>query len=294
MNDHDISILNIHLFQTQQPSSDFYFSTIKAHLLNSHKHIEKPHKHDFYACMLFTKGSGSHEIDFQKYTVEPRSMFFMSPGQVHAWQLSDDIDGYIFFHSGPFYNLHYVSQQLRHFPFFGSIHTKRKLQLNAETCLEIAELFKTIGQEHFSQDKNSIDYKLTLVTQLYIKSLRLFSLNSEENHLKNSNYIQHYQNFETLIEENFRTEKSIAQYAEWLCISPKHLNRIAQSVVKKTASDVLTDRVILEAKRMLIHLDQNLSDIAFQLGYEEYSYFVRVFRKRTGQTPSEFIKTHKH
>ena len=77
-------------------------------------------------------------------------------------------------------------------------------------------------------------------------------------------------------------------------ISPKHLNRITQTVMQKTASEIITERVILEAKRMLIYLDESLVEIAFRLGYEEYSYFARVFRKNAGITPSQFVKNHKN
>ena len=96
MNNNDISVLNINLFQPEAKRSDFYFNTLKEHLLKSHKHTEKPHRHDFYACKIFTKGNGIHEIDFQKYDVSAGSLFFMSPGQVHSWQLSEDTDGFIF------------------------------------------------------------------------------------------------------------------------------------------------------------------------------------------------------
>lgn len=70
---------------------------MKGHLKSSHKHIEKPHRHDFYVTVLFTHGSGVHEIDFQSYDVQPGSLFFLSPGQIHSWELSDDTEGYIFF-----------------------------------------------------------------------------------------------------------------------------------------------------------------------------------------------------
>jgi AraC-like DNA-binding protein len=64
-------------------------------------------------------------------------------------------------------------------------------------------------------------------------------------------------------------------------------------VVQKTATDVITERIILEAKRMLMYLDESLTEIAFRLGFEEYSYFVRVFRKTSGMTPTQFIKKYK-
>ena len=76
-----ISVLHINLFQSEKNAPDFYFNTLKNHLVSSHKHIEKPHRHDFYVTVIFTKGQGIHEIDFQKYDVSEGSLFFLStPG----------------------------------------------------------------------------------------------------------------------------------------------------------------------------------------------------------------------
>ncbi|MEN4761340.1 helix-turn-helix transcriptional regulator [Chryseobacterium sp. C39-AII1] len=289
-----ISVLNIDLFQKGKNTSDFYFSTVQNHLIVGHRHLEKAHRHDFYATILFTKGSGVHEIDFQKYTVEAGSLFFMSPGQIHSWELSNDIEGYLFFCLQDFYELHYVNQKLRNFPFFGSVNFPRKLQLNELELNENLTLFQELEKEYHAQDIMKNGLMLSLMSNIFIKSTRQFSRDFD--HLASSaslSYFKHYQEFETLVELYFTKEKSITFYASLMNISSKHLNRIMQTVVQKTATDVITERVVLEAKRMLMYLDESLVEIAFRLGYEEYSYFVRVFRKTSGMTPTQFIKKYK-
>jgi len=288
-----ISVLNIDLFQGGRNTSDFYFSTLKNHLIVGHRHLEKPHRHDFYATILFTHGDGIHEIDFQKYEVFPGSLFFMSPGQIHSWELSADIDGYIFFCSQDFYEMHYVNQKLRSFPFFGSVHFPKKLQLDGH-LQDFIGIIQDLEKEYHAQNLMKNGFILSLLSQVFISSMRLFSRDFD--HLSSSaglSYFKHYQDFEDLLEENFTTEKSVSFYASAMNISPKHLNRIIQTVVQKKATDLITERVVLEAKRMLIHLDESLVDTAFRLGYEEYSYFVRVFRKFSGMTPTQFIKIYK-
>ncbi|WP_294296992.1 helix-turn-helix transcriptional regulator [uncultured Chryseobacterium sp.] len=289
-----ISVLHIDLFQNGKNTSDFYFSTLKNHLIVGHRHLEKAHRHDFYATILFTKGSGIHEIDFQKYEVSEGSLFFMSPGQIHSWELSDDIDGYLFFCSQDFYEIHYVNQKLRSFPFFGSVSFPRKLQLNEAELKENINLMLELQEEYQAQNMMKNGLILSLMSQVFILSTRYFSRISDGSESSESlSYFRHYQEFERLLEEYFPKEKSIAFYAALLDISPKHLNRITQTVVRKTATDVITERVMLEAKRMLIYLDEGLGEIAFRLGYEEYSYFVRVFRKTSGMTPTKFMKMYK-
>jgi len=289
-----ISVLNIDLFQKGKNTSDFYFSRIQNHLIVGHRHLEKAHRHDFYATILFTKGSGVHEIDFQKYDVSAGSLFFMSPGQIHSWELSSDIEGYLFFCLQDFYEMHYVNQKLRNFPFFGSVNFPRKLQLNSEELHENINLFSVVEKEYHAQNIMKNGLMLSLMSQIFINSTRQFSRDFDNLASSASlSYFKHYQEFETLVEENFTKEKSIVFYSDLLKISSKHLNRITQTVVQKTATDVITERVILEAKRMLMYLDESLVEIAFRLGYEEYSYFVRVFRKTSGLTPTQFIKKYK-
>ena len=289
-----ISVLHINLFQSEKNAPDFYFNTLKKHLVSSHKHIEKPHRHDFYVTVIFTKGTGIHEIDFQKYSVSEGSIFFLSPGQVHSWELSPDTDGYIFFFSQPYYEMHYVNQKLKNFPFFNSPSFPRKLQLQSEELVDMIRLFEAIGSEHESQNVMKESFILSLITQIYIQSVREFSKDDEKTSATSVSYFKHYQDFENLLEESFTFQKSISYYASQLNISAKHLNRITQTVMQKTASEIITERVILEAKRMLIYLDEGLVEIAFRLGYEEYSYFARMFRKNSGITPSQFIKNHKN
>lgn len=289
-----ISVLHINLFQSEKNAPDFYFNTLRNHLVSSHKHIEKPHRHDFYVTVIFTKGSGIHEIDFQKYEVSAGSLFFLSPGQVHSWELSPDTDGYIFFFSQPYYEMHYVNQKLKNFPFFNSPSFPRKLQLQSEELLNMIRLFEAIGSEHESQNVMKQGFILSLISQIYIQSVREFSKDDEKTSATSVSYFKNYQDFENLLEESFTSQKSISYYASQLNISAKHLNRITQTVMQKTASEIITERVILEAKRMLMYLDEGLVEIAFRLGYEEYSYFARMFRKNSGITPSQFIKDHKH
>lgn len=147
---------------------------MKGHLKSSHKHIEKPHRHDFYVTVLFTHGSGVHEIDFQSYDVQPGSLFFLSPGQIHSWELSDDTEGYIFFFSQEYYNMHYVNQKLKAF-LFASVSFPRKLQLDTQNLKKINFLFTELQEESLQENLMQKENILALITRVYIQSTRLFS-----------------------------------------------------------------------------------------------------------------------
>ena len=94
----------------------------------------------------------------------------------------------------------------------------------------------------------------------------------------------------SLIEEKYTTQKSAIAYAEDMNLSVKHLNRICQKTIGKTTTDVILERIILEAKRLILYSDNNLTEIARNLGYEDYSHFSKLFKQKSGMSPSQFQK----
>jgi AraC family transcriptional activator of pobA len=122
-------VYNISQFSQKIRKSDLYVNTFKRHL-ESHSFIEKPHRHNFYLLVLFTMGSGFHEIDFDRYEIVPGSLFMIQPGQIHHWQLSNDIDGFIVFCSREIYNAYFGSKKIEDYPFFRSVKSKPELKLN--------------------------------------------------------------------------------------------------------------------------------------------------------------------
>jgi AraC-like DNA-binding protein len=95
---------------------------------------------------------------------------------------------------------------------------------------------------------------------------------------------------EQLLEQHYKTEKSPSFYADNMNITLKHLNRICKETLNQTVTEIITNRVILETKRLLINPIKSVNQIADELGFEDYSYFTRLFKKKTEITPSEFRK----
>lgn len=285
-----INILKIEQFQDNVPERDFYVNNLKDHLQSHHHYIEKPHKHDFYAVVLFTRGTGTHDIDFNTYEVKPGSLFLLSPGQVHSWELSDKTDGFIFFHAQEFYDKYYGGDKVRKQPFFISSRYAPSILLEKKEVSFVTTLLNRLLFEFKNDLFRREQYLVSLIAQIYIEIDRIL-LNfgfSDTKHL--STYHLKFQEFEQLVEENFLVEKLPSWYAANLNISPKHLNRIVQAILGKSTSEVISDRIITEAQRMLIYADKNLGEVANALGYEDYSYFSFLFKKKTGKSPSAFLK----
>lgn len=275
-------IYTIQHFKAPIRKNDLYINTFKNHL-KEHNFIEKPHRHNFYLLVLFTNGSGSHEIDFDRYEIKSGSLFVLQPGQIHNWELSDDIEGYIVFYSQEIYNLHFGSRKIEDYPFYQSVNN------NPEIVLEKSELDLMLPYfELMIKDQDNAAILLNLLDCVHIEISEKYV--AENNHTIHS-YNHKIQKFEMILEQNFKVEKSPSFYAAKMNITLKHLNRICKDVLDKTVTELITNRIILEAKRLLINPKKSINQIADELGFENYSYFTKLFKKHTSSTPSAFRST---
>jgi AraC-like DNA-binding protein len=283
-----LPVLDISKFLFAGEKEGFYTNRLSKHLKEHHHDIDKPHKHNSYLVVLFTKGTGVHEVDFSSYKVKPGSVFLLNPGQTHHWELSDDVEGYIFLHSKNYYDQPYSHNTIDSFPFFYFTQNTPCIYLTKQNESKIHKLFAELLDEYNADAMLKYRKICSLLDILYIELSRLYIGKNFRKVVSSSNYSMKLKQLEQLINDNFLEIKSPAQYAALMSISPKHLNRISQTLINKSTSELITDRVILEAKRMLLHSENTVSEIAELLGYHDYSYFSRLFKKACGETPSEF------
>lgn len=271
-------------FSCNSVSSELYVNTFKDHLQN-HSFVEKPHRHSSYVLVFFTSGSGTHEVDFDTFSIQAGSLFVLQPGQMHHWNLSSDIEGYIVFYSQQMYNLYFGQKKIEQYPFYDSVTNNPEMHFNPNEASIIKPYFELLVKESKRNEVYSTDNVLNLLDSIHIEIARKYT-KSEQHHTHVYNV--KIKDFESLIERDFRQHKLPSFYAAKLNITLKHLNRVCKEVLEKTATEVISDRVSLEAKRMLTDKQLSVNEIADALGYEDYSYFARVFKKRTGLSPSAF------
>ncbi|MRX66884.1 AraC-type DNA-binding protein [Flavobacterium resistens] len=280
-------VYSVQNFSCNDIHRDFYVNTFKEHL-KSHSFVEEPHRHDSYLMVFFTKGSGKHEVDFDQFEIKRGSLFVLQPGQMHHWSLSEDIEGFVIIFSQELYNLYFGQKNINDYNFYHSIHNRPEMVFEEKEIPKILPCFDLLIQENNQNNKYQLDKMLNLLDSIHIEISRKYS--ETYSHQTHSYNIK-INKFESLLEEYFRTEKLPSFYAEKLNITLKHLNRICNEILQKTATEVITDRVILEIKRMLIDKQLAVNEVAFKVGYEDYSYFSRFFKKQTGTSPTEFRNT---
>jgi AraC-like DNA-binding protein len=97
--------------------------------------------------------------------------------------------------------------------------------------------------------------------------------------------------FKGLADQHFLNTTQVAQYADMLYVTPGHLNDLIKSVTGKTAKQIIDEKRVMEAKRLLFWGEHTVKQIAGLLNFEDDAYFNRFFKKHTGQTPALFQKT---
>jgi len=246
--------------------------------------VEKPHSHSFYMLMIILNGSGQHVIDLKTYNISRGQIYFLSPGQVHNWDLSDDIEGYSLFFEAQLLTSQYP-ERLYSYPFF-NLNAQSSVVDLAENINLFSYLFQQAFVEYQSLQSHRKEVILSFFTILLEKADRLYQLQfpiirSSYDHIL-------VQRYEQEINRHYLNHKDVKYYANLLSITPNHLNFLCKSVLDKTASQLIYERVGAEAQRLLSHTTASIKEIATDLNFEDSSYFNRFFKKQFGISPSEF------
>lgn len=244
--------------------------------------LQPLHRHDFFLVIALKKGSGIHEIDFTPYQVCDHSLFFMRPGQVHQLLLKSQSTGYIMQFKADFYHPHdkISNQQIR------KASTQNFYQFDAYRFQKIRSILTYIFEEYTEKQEKCVDVIRANMSILFIELVWHSSKNTSSN---TDLYMQgRLEQFLELIEIHMVTHKQVSAYAEMLNLSTYQLNAITKTTLGKTSSQLIDDTLILEAKRYLLATADQVNQIAYQLGFEDISYFSRFFKKHTGYSPETF------
>jgi AraC-like DNA-binding protein len=269
-------------------AKDFVADTFE-HYLDEHKNLKFPHKHSFYHLVYFSSGSGNHSIDFINFPVEAGQIYFMVPGQVHSWDFTETPKGYIVNFSEQYISALVANPRyLDQFTFLSGIANEQVINIPSEGRQRVEQIAETIIREDNSNEKLKDDFARTALLQLLIQVSR-YAIKEDGRQESNYNSIV-LRNFQKLIEQNYKEKKLTKDYAAMLYVTPNHLNALTKDITGRSAGEVIRDRILLEAKRLLINAKMTVSEIAAELDFIDNSYFTKFFKKYEGVTPEAFRK----
>ncbi len=257
--------------------------------LEVHPNLHLPHRHSFYHIVLFTEGSGYHTIDFERFDVRSGQIYFMIPGQVHSWNFDGHVDGFVInFSEGLFRSFLSDAAYLEKFTFFRGIarDSVRELIPNAQSGIKT--VFRNIVDEVRNSDATSLDLVRACLIELFILVFRNSPAHTATQAPLQSQTVLF--NFRKLVDKYYAEKRLPREYAAMLYITPNHLNALCKDLLGKPAGEVIRDRILLEAKRLLINADMAISEISNQLNFSDNSHFTKFFKKCLHITPEEFRK----
>ncbi len=266
------------------PDSDFVIKTMDD--TNIPARMKAPHRNNGYKVALLVEGSISADIDFEKFTANAPAVLFSSPEQVIQ------VTGYsnhkmIHISFSKDYLLNDTRSTLSCWEcMFGQII----IPVTEEKDFGELKVYIKLMQREFMELREQKDLVIrNLLNAFLVTSARLGTC---ETNLTNINVSQNkiLQQFRMLVEEHFVIRTQVAEYADMIYITPGHLNDTIKTITGKTAKQVIDERIMTEAKRLLYWGEVSVKEIAAHLNFEDDAYFNRFFKKHTGRTPALFKK----
>lgn len=247
------------------------------------------HKHDFYFILAVEQGQGIHEIDFVRYGIQNNVLFILRPGQVHELRLAAGSTGYLLEFDTAFYQPNTVREEQR----WKKVTVKNYCEVEQSRFEQLLSFLSIIFREYAAKQEG---YQEAIKACLDLFFIEFARQSPNPNQIAPGTNLYTQERFEELLrllETKITTVKSVSQYAGLLNCSVYQLNAITKASVGKTTADLINEQIILEAKRYLLATPNQIKDIAWHLGYEDTSYFIRFFKKHTGHSPEAFRKNFK-
>ncbi len=243
------------------------------------KHVQHAHRHNKHAFFLLLEGKAIMEVDFESIEMTGPSLIYIHPSQVHRAMTYDSSNAYFLGISSDCIHPHYLTsleQEILPAPVL--LPVREVIILLEQTISLCYEMIQRSESKLLVKDfANAF---IGLVQAQYVA----------ESARKNSRsrYAAVYKQFNVLLENNFTILRTASDYAAQLNISPNYLNECLKNATGQTPSELIQQRIVLEAKRLLHHSDLSVKEIALQLGFDDHSYFSRVFKKITTEAPLSY------
>lgn len=243
-----------------------------------------------YIKVLFLPENYTLKVDLNEYAVKRPSLFFVSPNQYLQVTKNTKEPGYFIFYNRDFYCIQIHDEEVAcDGLLFNNIHNMPMVTLEKEEVPFVRYIFSQMEEEFALKDASLEEMIRTYLKQLFIRSARWWKKQHLHKELVQQNSdLDFFRKFSLLVEAHYKQKHNVADYAELLFIAPKTITHKFKRLNLPQPNDIIKNRIILEAKRLLVHTTLTAKQIGYELGYEDPAYFSRIFVQKTGETLSGF------
>lgn len=250
--------------------------------------IQHQQQQNNYSIYWIKEGKGVYNIDFEQYSFKDNVLFFLSPGQVFTVDNEQIKTAYKLTFKRDFYCIQTHDQEVAcNGILFNNIYETPFVKPCEKDTKKLNFILESLIEEFQQNETAQYDMLQAYLKQFIINSVRV---KQENNTIKEDPETRLFKDFSLLVEQNFRTLHSVTDYANRLGVSPKSITKHFQKLDSKTPSQFIKNRILLEAKRLLIYTDKTVKEIAFELGFNDPAYFTRFFTKSILKSPLQFKK----
>ncbi len=231
-------------------------------------------------------------VDFNQFKTTGPSLFFINSNQHFEIHDIENGSGSMIFYNRDFYCIQIHDREVAcDGLLFNNIFEMPMTALPEKEDRTISQAFTLIQEELETNASSQEEMIRTYLKQIIIRATRIWKeQNLGEINKAPAHETEFFRDFSRLVEIHFREKHSVADYAELLAVSAKTLSNKFSKLHLSQPNDIIKDRILLEAKRLLTYSSMNVKEIAYDLGYEDPAYFNRLFASKTGDTPVAFRK----
>jgi len=200
------------------------------------KNLQWPHKHSFYEVMWLTSGTSTNVIDYHQITVEPNSLFFISPGQLHLMSKAAGVTGYSLTFTEEFLQLHTTNKEIHlELSFLDNSYAAPYFQLDRADVAELQPVLSLLLKEITRPEKTPPIVGHLLFTFLHQIQRLVTKKNPAVQDVANA---VKFKKFKKLLEKDFKTQRTIGYYSKKFSLTPHRINEICKQVSGRTAGEV--------------------------------------------------------
>ncbi|MEO1628961.1 MAG: helix-turn-helix transcriptional regulator [Bacteroidota bacterium] len=245
------------------------------------------HLVEFFILVFITSGEGKHTVDFTDFPCQKGSLLTIRKDQLHKF-FPSNLNGYLLLFT-PEFLISYLERMevQKSLQLFNELLGHPMIQLSEQEFDLVHQLVERIRQEYF--DVND-EYSMSIIrSELHILITQLYRIkSSKKNVLGQRRYLDEFIELQQLVEQNATQTTRVQDYARMMGVSPKTLSNITKSIVFKSAKEFIDEICTLQIKRLLIHTELSIKEIAYASGFEETTNFYKYFKRQTQTTPEKF------